>query len=389
MRQKKKFNHWYFAPPKVEEKISLRKQWGCGDPRVEMFLPSPGGGLPPAETHLLLVEGTWFAWLGSWGLESLEEEGLVSASADPQRTFTKVVWYGAHRAVCRRVWYLWIQILERLSLRLFGMAHSILVYEGKQLLQHVGMNLPTDLHVTALLKIRWRSSGSIQSFTHCLLLPSPFLQYPSSHFPKQCQILPLSLLHFFSASFLSWKLFLSLWITFHTSCCLFHSLHSLASSAPQLSSDGTAKVAYKTLACTWQLNSNRAGGCTRTWRQATYLHPSVLPCFSPPAYVCVGRKHQPTKPASSFTSISQAGEFLMAGNCDEPCSFWGHSISAENRSLCAKSHPRGAAGRIWQNHLPGACWLGSVLLSAVMQHIYPSWEKFTDSVSGAAAKPIS
>jgi len=77
------------------------------------------------------------------------------------------------------------------------LAHSILVYEGKQLLQHVGLNLPIDLHVTALLRIHWRSNSSIQRITHCLLLPSPFVQYPSSHFPEQCQVLPLSLLHFF------------------------------------------------------------------------------------------------------------------------------------------------------------------------------------------------
>lgn len=46
--------------------------------------------------------------------------------------------------------------------------------------------------------------------------------------------------------------------------------------------EGTAENTFKISASIRQFNGKRAGGCMRTWKEAA--------CFSPPAYVCVGRR---------------------------------------------------------------------------------------------------
>lgn len=155
------------------------------------------------------------------------------------------------------------------------------------------MNLPTDLHVTAFLRIHWRRIAASSASPTVCFFHLPFCSTPLHISPNNVG----SSLWVSSFFFCIFSLLLSLWVTFHISCCLFHSFHCLTSSAPQLSSDGTAKVAYKTLACTWQLNSNRAGGSARTWRQATYLHPSALPFFFS-SCICLRGKEASTHKAS-------------------------------------------------------------------------------------------
>lgn len=165
----------------------------------------------------------------------------------------------------------------------------------------------------------------------------------------------------------------------------------------------------------------------------------MLPCFSPAAYVCVGRRvlihkqlhllqaglagctgdfwpelhlqrgrcgccgklccyllpnlvgQQPTdpaggshpcqthghrKPCSSQAPCifrltldplgcqrSRAGVTPWWSTCNEPCPSLGQSIGAGNRGSCAKTHHQVQLGRTWQDHLPGACWLGSMPVS--------------------------
>lgn len=75
--------------------------------------------------------------------------------------------------------------------------------------------------------------------------------------------------------------------------------------------EGTAENTFKISASIRQFNGKGAGGCMRTWKEAA--------CFSPPAYVCVGRRVLIHKQSVRGFSCSRQGLQALPGTSGPNC----------------------------------------------------------------------